>query len=88
MGDQDPKAGNRGGHDGFNSLVEAVFEGAWEIDGEFALLVTGALLLILAIIFISRALCRLAGWGWRFFRALAGDKVNAGPAKARLKITP
>ncbi|MFS2179001.1 hypothetical protein ACCC98_24150 [Rhizobium pisi] len=88
MGDQGPKAGNRGGHDGFSSLLEAVFEGAWEIDGEFALLVTGALLLILAIIFIPRLLFRLAGWGWRFFRPRAGDRVNAGSAEARLRITP
>jgi hypothetical protein len=88
MDDQGPKAGNRGGHDGFGSLLEAVFEGAWEIDGEFALLVTGALLLILAIIFIPRALYRLAGWGWRFFRARAGDTADARSAEAGLKITP
>lgn len=39
MDDQGPKAGNQRGADGFGSLLEAVFEGVFEVDGEFAFLV-------------------------------------------------
>lgn len=88
MDDQGPKTGNQRGADGVGSLLEAVFEGACEVDGEFAFLVAAGALLILAIIYIPRALYRLAGRAWRFFRSRAGDKVNAGSAKGRLRITP
>ncbi|MGV4795343.1 hypothetical protein [Rhizobium sp. F40D2] len=69
MDDREQKASGGGFFHNFQSALEAIVEGIWELDSEIALLLVAAPLVILVIYYAFRALFRLGRWVWSVCRS-------------------
>jgi hypothetical protein len=84
MHDREQKPSNGGFFHHFQSVLEAIVEGLWELDSEIAVLPAVVPLLILVIFYAFRALFRLGRWVWNACRSGRVKKAVSGSAEARL----
>ncbi|MBX5198035.1 hypothetical protein HJB82_22380 [Rhizobium sp. NZLR10] len=82
MHDREQKPSNGGFFHDFQSGLEAIVEGIWELDSEIALLLAVAPLLILVIFYAFRALFRLGRWVWNACRSGRAKKAVSRSAEA------